>query len=56
MLKILPEIYLVTGIGFCVHGLMTMDNQHVVYGVGLFTLAMVMVAALIFDIDTEKME
>lgn len=54
MLKILPEIYLVTGIGFCVHGLMTMDNQHVVYGVGLFTLAMVMVAALIFDVDTER--
>jgi len=54
MFRILPEIYLVTGIGFCVHGLMTMDNQHVMYGAGLFTLAMVMVAALIFDVSKEE--
>ncbi len=54
MFKILPEIYLVAGIGFCVHGLMTIDNQHVLYGVGLFTLAMVMIAALIFDVDSKE--
>ena len=54
MFKILPEIYLVTGIRFCIHGLMTMDNQHVLYGVGLFTLAMVMIAALIFDVDSKE--
>jgi hypothetical protein len=54
MFKILPEIYLVTGIGFCIHGLMTLDNQHVLYGVGLFTLAMVMIAALIFDVDSKE--
>jgi hypothetical protein len=54
MLKILPEIYLVAGIGFCAHGLRTMDNQHVIYGVGLFVLAMVMVAALIFDVPENK--
>ena len=52
MLKILPEIYLVAGIGFCAHGLRTMDNQHVIYGVGLFVLAMV--AALIFDVPENK--
>jgi hypothetical protein len=51
MFRILPEIYLVAGIGFCAHGLATMDNQHVMYGAGLFTLAMVMVTALVFDVD-----
>lgn len=54
MFKFLPEIYLVAGIGFCAHGLRTMDNQHVVYGVGLFLLAVVMCAALIFDVPEEK--
>lgn len=54
MLKILPEIYLVAGIGFCAHGLTTMDKQHVAYGVGLFLLAVVMCAALIFDVPETK--
>jgi len=49
MFKLLFPIYLVAGIMCAVNGLMTMDPQDVWYGAGMFTLAMLMVAALVFD-------
>ena len=54
--KALCPIYLAVGIGLCVHAMMTMDVKNFVYGAGLFVLAMVMVAALIwcpFEDDAE---
>lgn len=49
MFKLLFPIYLVAGIMCAVNGLMTMDPQDVWYGAGMFTLAMLMIAALVFD-------
>lgn len=56
MFKALGPLYLTAGIGLCVHAMMTMDVTNFVYGAGLFVLAMVMVAALIwcpFEDDAE---
>ena len=49
MFKLLFPIYLVAGIMCAVNGLMTMDPQDVWYGAGMFALAMLMIAALVFD-------
>lgn len=46
--KLLFPIYLVAGTVCAVNGLMTMDPQDVWRGAGLFALAMLMVAALIW--------
>jgi hypothetical protein len=56
MFKFLFPLYLITGIAYCVSGLMTMDPQDVWYGAGMFVLAMTMIAALIwcpFEDDAE---
>jgi|TARA_R100000479_G_scaffold165704_2_gene105154 hypothetical protein len=50
---ILSYIYWFAGFGMVMNGLMTMDPANTFMGIGLFVLAMVMVAALIFDPFTD---
>lgn len=46
---ILSYIYWFAGFGMVMNGILTMDPSNTIMGIGLFMLAMVMIAALIFD-------
>lgn len=48
MLKLLPFIYWFAGFGLIMHGIVTLDSGSTWAGLGLFVLALVMVAYLIF--------
>tara|TARA_R110001583_G_scaffold36166_5_gene119247 strand:- start:897 stop:1067 length:171 start_codon:yes stop_codon:yes gene_type:complete len=45
--KILFYVYLATGIVLCVQGLMMADSKNILYSLGMYAMAMMMVAALI---------
>jgi hypothetical protein len=45
--KILFYVYLVTGIVLCVQELMMADGKNILYSLGMYAMAMLMVAALI---------
>ena len=47
--QIMFYIYWFAGFGLVMNGILTMDASNTIMGIGLFILAMVMIAALIFD-------
>jgi hypothetical protein len=51
--KILFYVYLVTGIALCVQALVMADGKHMLFSLGMFAMAMLMVAALIFVPEEE---
>lgn len=52
MLHLLPFIYWFAGFGLIMHGIVNLDSGSTWSGFGLFVLAMVMIAYLIFG-ETE---
>jgi hypothetical protein len=47
---VLSLIYWFAGFGLVMHGIVNLDPDSTLAGVGLFVLAVVMLAALIFDV------